>query len=173
MSGLWPTVGCRSLWTRCYLWKWGLQKPSVATLVDIGSCTTRLVGAMGKSQQVLFDWHYPRTPNCKTRWQEGLLRIWGSWWSVSKSIKDWKITGNKTKAKLRSWVSHGKGVFSQDLERFEDSGTNRSGGGSECDIQRAGAQDCRSNQEWAVLSMAKQDGGWPIKEKSEPFLYLP
>ena len=89
-------------WTCCCLWKWGPGKPSVVTLAGIGSCTTRSAGTMRKLQQVLFDWDYLRTLNCETHWQGGFSRIWGSWWGVSKSIKYWRMTGSRKKARLRS-----------------------------------------------------------------------
>ena len=68
-----------SPWTHCYQWKWGLGKPSTVMLTGTGSYTTRLAKVMKKSRWALFGWGCPRISNYETRWQKGLLGIWGSW----------------------------------------------------------------------------------------------
>ena len=37
-----------------------------AALTDVGNCTTRLAELTKKSQQALFDWDFPRIPNCES-----------------------------------------------------------------------------------------------------------
>ena len=56
---------------------------------------------------------------------------------------------------------------------FKDSRAKGTNGGSEHNIQGASAQDRRSNQEQAVLSMAEQDVRRPIPEAPKLVLYLP
>ena len=39
---------------------------SPTALTDVGNCTTRLAELTKKSQQALFDWDFPRIPNCES-----------------------------------------------------------------------------------------------------------
>ena len=55
------------------------------------------------------------------------------------------MTGSRTKARLRLQVNLSRGFSVKAPKGFEDSRTRHTGGGSECDVQGAGAQDRGSN----------------------------
>ena len=55
------------------------------------------------------------------------------------------MTGSRIKVGLRLQVNLGRGFSVKAPKGFEDSRTRHTGGGSECDIQGAGAQDRGSN----------------------------
>ena len=73
------------------------------------------------------------------------------------------MTGSRTKAGLQLQVNLGRGFSVKAPKGLENQGTERTGRGSEREVQGVGAQDCGSNYERAILSMAKQDRGDPSR----------